>query len=171
VARSPQVEGLTTSTISARSPVRPLAGSAAGFVSRTLAMAIDLGVIVFAIVMGAVLGAALQLVLPHWSWLSTAIPAGIAAVSSFIPFVYFSALVAVTGRTIGKSVMGIRVVAADGRRLSASRSLLRTIGYLVSLLPLFAGFVWVLFDRDRRGWHDHLAGSRVVYEPAERDLA
>src|SRR5690349_19360354 len=109
MARSPQVEGLTTSTISARSPVRPLAGSAAGFGRRTLAMAIDLGVIVFAIVMGAVLGAALQLVLPHWSWLSTAIPAAIAAVSSFIPFVYFSALVAVTGRTIGKSVMGIRV--------------------------------------------------------------
>ena len=132
-------------------------------------MAIDLGVIVFAIVMAAVLGAAVQLVLPHWSWLSTAIPAAIATVSSFIPLVYFFALVAVTGRTIGKSVMGIRVVGADGRRLSAARSLLRTIAYLVSLLPVFAGFAWVLFDRDRRAWHDHLAGSRVVYEPAERD--
>jgi uncharacterized RDD family membrane protein YckC len=134
-------------------------------------MSIDLGVIVFLIVMDAVLGAAVQLVLPHWSWLSTAIPAGIAAVSSFIPLIYFFGLVAVTGRTIGKSVMGIRVVRADGTRLSAARSFLRVIAYLVSLLPVFAGFVWVLFDRDRRGWHDHLVGSRVVYEPAERDLA
>jgi uncharacterized RDD family membrane protein YckC len=134
-------------------------------------MAIDLAAIVTAIVMAAVLGAALQLVLPRWSWLSTAIPAGIAIVSTFLPLVYFFALVAVTGRTVGKSVMGIRVVRADGARLSAARSLLRTIACLVSLLPVFAGFLWVLFDRDRRAWHDHLAGSRVVYDPAERDRA
>jgi uncharacterized RDD family membrane protein YckC len=134
-------------------------------------MAIDLGAIVSAIVMATVLGVAVQLVLPQWTWLSAAIPAGIATVSSFIPLVYFFALVAVTGRTIGKSMMGIRVVGADGTRLSAARSLLRAIAYLVSLLPLFAGFLWVLFDRDRRGWHDHLAGSRVVYEPVERDRA
>jgi uncharacterized RDD family membrane protein YckC len=134
-------------------------------------MAIDLGVIVTAIVMAALLGAALRLVLPQWTWLSTAIPAGIAAVSSFIPLVYFSTLVAVTGRTIGKSVMGIRVVGTKGRRLSVARSILRTVAYLVSLLPVFAGFLWVIFDSDRRGWHDHLAGSRVVYEPAEPDRA
>jgi uncharacterized RDD family membrane protein YckC len=134
-------------------------------------MAIDLAVIVFADVMAALFGAAAQLVLPHWSWLATAIPAGIVSVTAFIPLVYFFVLVAVTGRTIGKSVMGIRVVRADGRPLSAARSLLRAIAYLVSLLPVFAGFVWVLFDRDRRAWHDHIVGSRVVYEPAEVDRA
>jgi uncharacterized RDD family membrane protein YckC len=52
----------------------------------------------------------------------------------------------------------------DGRRLGFARTLLRTIAYLVSLVPLFAGFLWILVDRDRRGWHDHIAGSRVVFD-------
>ena len=31
------------------------------------------------------------------------------------------------------------------------------------------GFIWILLNRDRRGWHDYIAGSRVVYErPAKR---
>ena len=27
------------------------------------------------------------------------------------------------------------------------------------------GFVWVVFNRNKRGWHDYLAGSMVVYGP------
>jgi uncharacterized RDD family membrane protein YckC len=68
---------------------------------------------------------------------------------------------------VGKAVMGIRVVGINGRRLPPARALVRTVAYLVSLVPLFAGFLWVLVDRERRGWHDHIARSRVVYEPDE----
>ena len=128
-------------------------------------MAIDIAAIAIATVMASVFGAAIQVVLPKWSWLSTAVPAGVAAFSSLVPLLYFFVLVAVSGRTIGKYFMGIRVVRADGRPLSAARAFVRTVAYVVSLVPLFAGFVWVLFDRDRRAWHDHIAGSRVVYEP------
>jgi uncharacterized RDD family membrane protein YckC len=33
----------------------------------------------------------------------------------------------------------------------------------LSALPLFAGFLWVLIDDERRGWHDRFAGTQVVY--------
>jgi uncharacterized RDD family membrane protein YckC len=131
-------------------------------------MAIDL-LVITAIVLGAsFLTEVISAVLPRWVWLNTVVAAVVGVVVSFVPLVYFSAAVAITGRTLGKGVMGIRVLGLDGRPLPPARSLLRTVAYVVSLLPLFAGFLWVLVDRDRRGWHDHIARSRVVYEPRQR---
>jgi uncharacterized RDD family membrane protein YckC len=67
-----------------------------------------------------------------------------------------------SGQTPGKWVMGIRVVALGGGPVGIVRCLLRLFGYLVSALPLYLGFVWILGPL-RRGWHDHLAGTQVVY--------
>ncbi len=133
--------------------------AAAGFVSRSVAMAIDLFVITTVVLGATFLTELIGAVLPRWGWLNGAVTAAVGAVVSFVPLIYFSAALA---------VMGIRVLGLDGRPLSVTRSLMRTVAYVVSLLPLFAGFLWVLVDHDRRGWHDHIARSRVVYEPRER---
>jgi uncharacterized RDD family membrane protein YckC len=131
-------------------------------------MAVDLGVIsALALALG---GAAqlLALFLPKSGWLATAIPAAAGVVIGVLPFAYFFITVGVTGRTVGKGLMGIRVLGKDGRQLPVVRALLRTVAYLISLVPLFAGFLWILIDKDRRGWHDHIAGSRVVFAHDER---
>lgn len=67
------------------------------------------------------------------------------------------------GRTPGKALLGLAVITQDGAKPSVLRSLLRVLGYIASSLPLGAGFLWILIDDHRRGWHDHLAGTRVVY--------
>jgi len=137
----------------------------AGFVSRFLAFAID--VVLVSIVLAAAawflgrVGAMLRLTAPGWldpvkSWLSGTI-AFLAAAA------YFTVGWAAFGRTFGKAFMGIRVTTQGGRRLGFGRSALRFLGYLVSALPLYLGFVWILFDGRRFGWHDHIAGTRVVY--------
>jgi uncharacterized RDD family membrane protein YckC len=46
--------------------------------------------------------------------------------------------------------------------LSLAKSLLRYVGYFVSILGLFIGFIWIAFDSKKKGWHDHIAGSIVV---------
>jgi uncharacterized RDD family membrane protein YckC len=139
-------------------------GPAAGFVSRLLAMAIDLAVVTALIAGAGYLAQFVGWLLPHRLWITAALPVAIGAFASVTPLIYFSLTVAVAGRTVGKAVMGLRVVAMHGNRLSAVRSLLRAAAYAVSVAPLFAGFLWVLVDADRRGWHDHIAGSRVVHE-------
>ncbi|MGD8855688.1 MAG: RDD family protein [Chloroflexota bacterium] len=68
-----------------------------------------------------------------------------------------------TGQTPGKSFVGLRVVSVDGRPLRGRQALRRLVGYWLSALPLFAGFLWVLIDDERRGWHDRFAGTQVVY--------
>ena len=66
------------------------------------------------------------------------------------------------GQTIGMRAWRLRVVGADGQRLPWSRALLRFAVALVSLAVFGLGFIWCLFDRQRRGWHDIAAHSCVV---------
>ncbi|MBI5597440.1 MAG: RDD family protein [Elusimicrobia bacterium] len=73
----------------------------------------------------------------------------------------YQALGNASGATFGKRLFGLRVVGADGGRLSVPRACVRALGYLVSL-PLNLGFLWSLVHPDSRTWHDLLAGSRVV---------
>jgi uncharacterized RDD family membrane protein YckC len=68
------------------------------------------------------------------------------------------------GKTVGKAVLGLRVVTRDGGAVSWSRALLRLLGYVLSAAALGIGFAWVAVDRKRRGWHDMLARTRVVYD-------
>lgn len=65
--------------------------------------------------------------------------------------------------TPGKMLVGAEVVDAHtGAALGTRQSIIRYLGYYVSLIPLFLGFIWVAFDPRKQGWHDKLAGSVVV---------
>jgi uncharacterized RDD family membrane protein YckC len=66
------------------------------------------------------------------------------------------------GQTPGKRLMGVRIVRTDGRRLTLWNCLRRVVGYLISRI-LYLGYLWVLVDSKRQAWHDHLAGTYVVY--------
>jgi uncharacterized RDD family membrane protein YckC len=74
------------------------------------------------------------------------------------------------GQTVGNLVIGVRVVRADGRRVSFGRAATRMLGAYLSGILLFMGFFWAIFDKRRQGWHDKLAGTVVVYDwPAVPD--
>jgi uncharacterized RDD family membrane protein YckC len=77
--------------------------------------------------------------------------------------VYFVFFWSVFGQTPGKFLLGLRVVRTDGSRLGVGRSALRFLCYWVSLIPLGLGFLWVLVDRRRQGWHDKIASTHVLF--------
>jgi uncharacterized RDD family membrane protein YckC len=83
---------------------------------------------------------------------------------------YFVVFWSATGQTPGARVMKIRVVTADGTRFKPSRALVRCVGVLLAALPLFAGFVPILFDERRRGFQDRFAGTLVI-EASQMSLA
>jgi uncharacterized RDD family membrane protein YckC len=65
--------------------------------------------------------------------------------------------------TPGKMAVGARIVdAASGGRPSQRQLVIRYLGYYLSMLPLFLGFLWVAFDPRKQGWHDKLARTVVV---------
>jgi len=79
----------------------------------------------------------------------------------FFPL-YFLALWVWRGQTVGKMAMAIKVVRRDGHPLGVGTALLRLVGYLFSTLLLFAGFLMIAFDQQRRALHDRLADTLVV---------
>ena len=65
--------------------------------------------------------------------------------------------------TPGKLLLGCRVVdVRSGGRPQVWQVVVRLLGYAVSALPLGLGFLWMLWDRRRQGWHDKLARTAVV---------
>jgi uncharacterized RDD family membrane protein YckC len=64
-------------------------------------------------------------------------------------------LTALTGFTIGKRLLGIRVIRLDGKPVGPLWSLVRTI-LLLAVIPA------VIFDADLRGLHDKAANTAVI---------
>jgi len=67
------------------------------------------------------------------------------------------------GQTVGYMVMRLKVVrAADGGPLSGGQAIGRFLGYIISAAVFYLGFIWILFDAKRQGWHDKLANTVVI---------
>jgi uncharacterized RDD family membrane protein YckC len=77
---------------------------------------------------------------------------------------YFVLFWSSAGQTPGMRLMRLRLHGPRGRTPTVGRSLVRVIGLGLSIVPLFAGFLPVLFTERRRGLPDFLAGTVVVYD-------
>jgi uncharacterized RDD family membrane protein YckC len=78
-------------------------------------------------------------------------------------FGYFVLLHGMEGRTVGKWLFGLRVVGVGQRPVTYGQAMIRWIGAVLSA-PLALGFLWILWSREKRGWHDLLAGTWVIRE-------
>lgn len=82
---------------------------------------------------------------------------------------YFTCFHGWGGRTPGKMLLGLKVYLSSGGELTIAISFLRTAGYLLSAALLGLGFLWVLVDKKKRGWHDLVAGTVVVKKEKHLD--
>lgn len=82
-----------------------------------------------------------------------------------VSFVYFGWFWTHGGQTLGMRAWGVRLVGQSEDRVSWRQSLVRYLTALVSLAPLGLGFLWAVFDRESRAWHDHASGTRLVVQP------
>lgn len=84
-------------------------------------------------------------------------------------FLYLWLSIAVFGKTLGKTVMGVRVVRSDGSiALHSRQAVIRALTYPMSFAIVGIGLLGVVFGRERRAWHDHLARTAVVYDWGSR---
>jgi len=69
------------------------------------------------------------------------------------------------GLTLGKLILGMRVIKTTGERAGFWRMALREIiGKFVSAIVILLGFLWIIWDKDHQGWHDKIADTLVVAE-------
>ncbi len=71
--------------------------------------------------------------------------------------------------TPAKLLLDCQVVdAKTSCKASFGQLLLRYLGYLLSLLPLGLGFIWILIDDRNQGWHDKLSSTIVILQDESR---
>ena len=136
----------------------------AGLASRGIGLLVDaLAVLAatFALGAGATLVAAIAGGLrPEWLAGFLLSFAGVA-----IAVCYFSLFWGTVGQTPGMRLMHVRVLHRHAdRQLTVGRSVVRTVGLVLAIIPCFLGFVPALFDSRRRALPDYLAGTVVVYD-------
>lgn len=69
------------------------------------------------------------------------------------------------GQTIGMKAWGIRLINENDGPIQLSQCMLRIgIGFF-SLVTFGLGFVWMLFDKRQRNWHDMASLTRVIFIP------
>jgi len=80
------------------------------------------------------------------------------------PFIWTVALWHFLGATPGKFLTSIRVVdSKTGAAVTWKQSVLRYFGYIVSMLPLGVGYLSIILNPRKQGWHDRLAGTVVLH--------
>jgi uncharacterized RDD family membrane protein YckC len=137
----------------------------AGMATRAVALAIDASAIILTFVSLAALVALISTLVgtlrPAWL-VGALLGTGWALVAGGYFVLFWSG----AGQTPGMRLLRLRLLGREGRPPSLGRSILRAIGTMVAIVPLFAGYLPVLFDDRRRGLPDFLARTVVVYEDA-----
>ena len=145
-------------------PSRP-----AGFWIRVVAFALDLLVYLLVLVSFSRLARLLWGPATHGD---TGLRGSVVLFTGLFAVVYTTTLHTVAGQTIGKSLVGIRVVAAaDGELLTIGPALLRHLASFLSSAVFGLGYLMAGLRRDKRALHDLVAGSRVEWLVVRRRLS
>jgi uncharacterized RDD family membrane protein YckC len=76
----------------------------------------------------------------------------------------FAAFWALVGQTPGMRFLSIHLDAGGTQEIGLRRALKRLVAVPLSLIPLGMGFFAILMSPERRGWHDRIAGTTVLYD-------
>jgi len=83
--------------------------------------------------------------------------------SFFLSAAYYIFMIATQdGQTLGKRLMGIRVIRQDGHKIDYSTAILRFIGSLISAAVFGFGYLAALFNNQKLTWHDRIAKTYVI---------
>lgn len=69
--------------------------------------------------------------------------------------------------TVGMIVFRLKIFRIDNSKFTFDVALIRALGLLLSIVPLGLGFLWIIWDEQKQGWHDKIAGT-MVYRVSEK---
>lgn len=147
-------------------------GPYAGLVTRAVAFVADLLILNGVLFAGAlVVGLVIEAFgtfAPHLNLGGIALAS---AVWSIAFAIYFAGWWSLAGQTPGMRALGVKVLPTSGDRVPPRRGLVRVFGMLIAALPFFAGYLLILVQNRRRGLHDLIARTVVVYVEEDRPPA
>ena len=131
----------------------------AAFDQRLLASAIDY----FFIMIGYVIVVLLLYIFIDTQLFRKGTAIGLLALVPIVKFIYSSiAEASVKQATIGKRLMDIKVTDMMGGRLDLTTSFSRNIAKIISVLPLFIGYLYSFLNKKQQCLHDMIVGTLVI---------
>lgn len=122
-----------------------------GFWARFLALILD------SIIVGTPLSLIFDIAFPIY--LNIAVP----YLGSILFIIYIVYLEGTSGSTLGKQIMGLRVVdARTGGSIGIPKAILRYVGKIISGMLLLAGYIMAAFDKKTQALHDKIASTYVI---------
>lgn len=81
-----------------------------------------------------------------------------------IQLAYYIYFIGSKGQTPGKMALGVKVVRKDGvLKIGYGKAFMReVVGKFISSLVFGLGYLWILWDKEKQGWHDKIANTVVV---------
>ena len=68
-----------------------------------------------------------------------------------------------TGQTMGKKSLGIAVLGADTRQpVGGGLTFVRQLAHILDAMPCFIGYLWPIWDDQKRTFADMVMSTRVV---------
>jgi uncharacterized RDD family membrane protein YckC len=134
-------------------------GTPAGVCRRAIALAMDVALVVILVRVGWGLAAGIVALAPGLHLVAQAFARTWQLV---VPVAYFVLSHGTAGQTMGKRLLGARVIDEGGAPIGYLRALGRCVATVVAAIPFGIGLAVAGLRRDRRGLHDFLAGTRVV---------
>lgn len=67
------------------------------------------------------------------------------------------------GQTPGMKLVEIKLIRVDGvEPVGYKKGFFRWVGMEISGMIFLLGYLWILIDKNKQGWHDKIAGTYVV---------
>jgi len=68
------------------------------------------------------------------------------------------------GQTLGMRAWKLKVISFDGQPINWKQAFIRYIYSIASWIPLAAGYLWLLFDKNKLAFHDHMSKTAIVFK-------
>ena len=78
------------------------------------------------------------------------------------PFLFFGWFWTHGGQTLGMRAWRLKLLDDNGDPVTWKQSIIRVAGAYLSIFAVGLGYLWMLFDRNGKTWHDSLSKTRLV---------
>lgn len=66
------------------------------------------------------------------------------------------------GQTLGMKTWKFKITSTDGGKVNWLKALVRFLVAIISWLPFGLGYIWSMFDRQKRTWHDIASKTQLI---------
>lgn len=79
-----------------------------------------------------------------------------------LTYIYYVWFWVRSGQTLGMQTWKVKITTVDGSSITISKASIRFFVALISISVFGLGFIWSIFDKNNRTWHDIASSTQLI---------